>query len=115
MAQVLDPQVNKGKSPELTEGRPQHEPGVYKHRDLGVTYITADGEAGIVHADALHAPIWKDAWERVGDVPSHSELLKQRRAAQAKVEAEDKAKKLKKAEKELAEASQPTPGTGETY
>lgn len=105
----------KNQSKEVTQGRPQNEAGTYKHRDTGATFITADGEEGILQADALMSPVWKDAWEKVGDVPSRSELLKQRRAAQAKVETEDKAKKLKKAEKELAEASQPVPGTGETY
>lgn len=96
--------IPKNQSKERTDGRPQSEPGTYKHRDTGAVFITAQGEEGILQADALSAPVWKDAWERVGGVPSYSELLKQRKAGQAKVEAETKAKKLEKAQKELAEA-----------
>jgi hypothetical protein len=94
----------KNQSKERTDGRPVNEPGTYKHRDTGAIYITAAGEEGVVQADALKAPVWKDAWERVGSVPSHAELLKQRKAGQDKVETEEKAKKLKKAQKELDEA-----------
>ncbi len=100
MAQVLDPIVNKGKSPELTSGRPINPPGIYKHKDTGAEFITAPGEEGVLQADALLSPVWKDSWERIGDVPPRSELMKAQRAAQAKVDAEAKAKKAKKAQEE---------------
>lgn len=111
---VLDPAVNKGKSPELTEGRPVSPPGIYQHRDTGQKFITSPGEAGSIQADALLSPIWKGAWERVGDVPSRTELMEQNKKASAKVEAQEKATKLKKA-KEALSALQPVPGTGVSY
>lgn len=118
MNQVLDPQVNKGKSPELTDGRPVNPPGIYKHRDTGAEFITAPGEEGVLQADAMMSPVWKDAWERIGDVPSRSELQKRRQAAVNKVEAEEKAKKAEKAKEEADEAeskAKPAPGTGVNY
>lgn len=111
---VLDPAVNKGKSPELTEGRPVNPPGIYTHRDTEQKFITSPGEAGSIQADALLSPVWKDAWERVGDVPSRTELLEQKKKAVAKVEAKEKASKLTKA-KEAMQALQPAPGTGVSY
>lgn len=93
MQATLDPQVNKGKSPELTEGRPINKPGIYKHKDTGDTYITAPGESGVVMADALFSPQWENAWEWVGEVPDRTELLKMRKDQQikdAKAEAEQK-------------------------
>lgn len=96
MAQTLDPTVNKGQSPELTEGRPLNQPGKYKHRDSGAVYITAAGQEGVVQADALRAPVWQGAWERVGDVPTHAELLEQRREQQEQIESEAKKAKVKK-------------------
>jgi hypothetical protein len=104
----------KGQSKERTDGRPINEPGTYKHKDTGRIYITPEGEEGIIHADALNSPIWKDSWERVGGVPSRTELLKQQKEAVSKIEAQEKAKKLEKAKKEVAEL-QPAPGTGETF
>lgn len=101
MDAVLDPVKNKGKSPEVTEGRPLNQPGTYKHRDTGAIYITAHGEEGVVQADALQSPVWQGAWERVGDVPSHAELLKQRKKQQDELEAEAKKAKAKKLTDEL--------------
>lgn len=95
----------KGQSPERTDGRPINLPGTYKHRDTGRVYITPDGEEGIVHADALMAPVWKDAWERTGDVPSRVELHRQKEAAVKKLEAEEKALKAKKAQEAADEAA----------
>lgn len=104
----------KGQSKERTDGRPMNEPGTYTHRDTGKVFITAEGEEGVIQADALTAPVWKDAWERTGGVPSRTELLKQKEEAVSKVEAQEKAKKLEKAKKEVAEL-QPAPGKGETF
>lgn len=64
----------KGQSAERTEGRPYNQPGIYKHKSSGNTLITSDGDEGVVQADALMSPVWKDQWERVGDVPSRVEL-----------------------------------------
>ena len=86
----------KGQSKERTLGQPQNEPGVYVHKPTGKKLITRDGEAGITQADALLSPVWKDQWERVGDVPSGTELLKMRKAQalkDAKSEIDPKVKK----------------------
>lgn len=101
MDAVLDPIRNKGKSPEITEGRPLNQPGTYKHKDTGAVYITAEGTEGVVMADALQSPVWQGAWERVGDVPPHGELVEQRRKDQEKIEAEAKKAKAKKLEEEI--------------
>lgn len=74
----------KGQSKEVTDGRPINEPGIYVHKDTGAEYITAEGEEGSIQADALNSPVWKDAWERKGDVPSRVELLERRKAQEAK-------------------------------
>lgn len=103
MQAKLDPVKNKGKSPEVTEGRPINQPGIYRHKDTGGEYITAPGEEGIVQADALMSPAWKDAWERVGDVPSRTELLQKRKdqlLQDKKAEAQEK--KAEEAELEAA-------------
>lgn len=107
---VLDPQVNKGQSPELTDGRPINPAGKYRHKETGAEYITAPGEEGIVQADALMAPVWKDAWEKVGEVPSRIELQKMRKDQQLKDAKEEAAqKKAEEAELKAAETG------GETY
>lgn len=86
----------KGQSAEATQGRPQNQPGVYKHRDTGATFITAPGEEGILQADALLSPVWKDSWERVGDAPSRSELLEMQKK---QLEKDQKAAKPKESKK----------------
>lgn len=117
MQPTLDPLKNKGKSPELTEGRPINPPGIYKHKDTGGVYITAEGEAGVVQADALMSPIWKDAWEWVGEVPNRIELLAMRKK-QAIDDARAEAAQKKADEAELKAAIEGTdelPEGGETY
>jgi hypothetical protein len=86
-------QISKGQSVERTDGRPVNLPGIYIHRDTKTEFITADGEDGVIQADALMSPVWKDAWYRAADVPSGTQLLKIRKAQEikdAKVEAEQK-------------------------
>lgn len=116
-------QLPKGKSPEKTEGAPVNEPGIYQHKDTKGTYITAEGEEGVIQADALMSPVWKDAWERVGDVPNRVELLKLRKIQQLKDAKEEAAAKAAE-EAEIAaavagsapkEADKPAPGTGSTF
>lgn len=110
MQAKLDPTKNKGQSPELTEGRPINLPGIYRHRETGAEYITAPGEDGVIQADALMAPVWKDAWERVGEVPSRIELQKMQKKQQLKdAKAEAAEKKAEEAELKAIEAG------GETY
>lgn len=96
----------KGKSLEKTsDGRPINQPGIYKHRDTGAVYITAPGEEGVVQADALNAPVWKDAWERTGDVPTRTEILAAQKAQALKDAAAEAAqKKAAKAELDAAVA-----------
>ena len=97
----------KGQSLESTDGRPKSEPGTYKHKETGEIFITAEGEAGSIQADAiLDSQKWGGSWERVGDVPSRVELLKMRKAQDT-----NEAKVEKKAKTE----ANPAPGTGETY
>lgn len=93
----------KGQSTEKTDGRPVNEPGIYIHKDTKEQFITADGEAGAIQADALMSPIWKDAWYRAADVPNRIELLKIRKA-QAIKDAKDEAIQKKADEAELEEA-----------
>jgi len=99
-------QLPKGKSLERTsDGRLVNQPGTYKHRDTGAVFITAPGEEGVIQADQLHAPVWKDAWERVGDVPSRTEILAAQKAQALKDAVADAAtKKAEKAELEAATA-----------
>lgn len=78
-----------------TDGRPLNLPGIYKHRDSGAIFITAEGDEGIAQADAISTDRWRDAWERVGDVPTRIELLAMRKAQlvkDMKAEAIEKAK-----------------------
>jgi hypothetical protein len=96
----------KGQSLEKTDGRPVNEPGKYKHKPTGAIFITAPGEEGVVQADALSNPdVWHFEWERVGDVPSRTELLEMRKEQEAVLEAPKKAEA--KADK--------LPEGGETY
>ena len=68
-----------------TDGRPVNLPGVYRHKDTKQVFITSsDYDAGVAQADYLMHPLWKDAWERESDVPSHQELLKMRKAQEVK-------------------------------
>lgn len=79
----------KGQSLEMnSDGRRTNLPGIYKHKDTGVEFITADGEDGVIQADVLMSPVWKDAWERIGDVPSRLEIQEMRKAQEAKDAAE---------------------------
>lgn len=96
----------KGQSAERTDGRPINEPGVYIHKDTKAEFVTAPGEEGVIQADALMAPIWKDAWYRATDLPTREQLLKIRKAQELKdAKAEAKKKAEEKAETEaLAEA-----------
>lgn len=87
-----------------TDGRPLNTPGIYKHKDTGAEFITPDGDEGIVQADALTSPVWKDAWERVGDVPTRLELLDRRKAQEIKDATEDALQKGREAA-ELKEAT----------
>jgi hypothetical protein len=98
--------IPKGQSKEVSDAG-QNVPGVYRHKDLGVELITAPGEDGAIMADALMSPLWKDAWERVGDVPSTTELLKTRKAQELKDAAEEKG--------EVTDEAAPAPGTGASF
>lgn len=62
-----------------SDGRPINLPGVYVHKDNGAKFITSEGDEGVAQADALMQPLWEHAWERTGDVPSRTELLKMRK------------------------------------
>lgn len=98
-------QIPKGQSAEKTEGG-QNLPGVYIHKDTKVKFITSDGEEGVIQADALMSPVWKDAWYRATDVPTRVQILADRKAQEikdAKAEAEEK--KAHKAEIEAAVAT----------
>lgn len=93
----------KGKSNERTDGRALNLPGVYVHKESGAKFITSDGEEGVIQADALNSPVWKDGWERVGDVPTRLEILEANKAQEVKdAAAEALAKGL--ADKERKEA-----------
>lgn len=92
------------------DGRPLNLPGVYIHKDTGQEFITSSSfDEGVAMADALMNPLWKDAWERTGDVPSYTELLERRKAQEVKdatAEALAKGKEeaeLKAAKKEALE------------
>lgn len=97
-------QLPKSQSTErTTDGRPLNLPGIYEHKEAGKTYITAPGEEGVVHADALMSPVWQGGWKRIGDVPSRVELLAMRKAQELKdKKAEAKEKAQEKAELEAA-------------
>jgi len=97
-------QIPKMQSKELNgDGRPINLPGVYVHKDTGAKFITSEGEEGVIQADALMSPIWKDAWERVGDAPSRLEILEMRKAQEIK-DATDAAVQEGKEATELKEA-----------
>ena len=83
----------KGRSAESNDGRPNHEPGIYEHKETKVRFITAEGNEGSIQADSLMSPVWKDSWQRVGDVPSRVELLKMQKTQLIKDEASEKIEK----------------------
>lgn len=98
-------QLPKGKSAEKSsDGRPLNASGIYVHKDTGATYITAPGEEGVVQADALMSPVWKDAWEWTAEVPTREELLKMRKEQQVKDATAEALEKGKEAA-ELKEAT----------
>lgn len=93
-----------------TDGRPVNLPGVYVHKDTKQKFITSsDYDSGVAQADAVMSPLWKDAWERVGDVPTHTELLAMRKAQEIKDATEEalqkgkEAKEMKAAKKKALE------------
>lgn len=94
----------KGQSLERTsDGRLVNQPGTYKHRDTGAIFVTAPGEEGVIQADALSSPVWQGAWERVGEVPSRTDILAAQKAQALKdAEAEKAEKAAEKAELETA-------------
>jgi len=93
----------KGQSTEKTDGRAINQPGIYIHKDTKEQFITAEGDAGVVQADALMSPVWKDAWYRAADVPNRIQLLEIRKA-QALKDAKEEALQKKADEAELEEA-----------
>lgn len=109
----------KGQSAERsTDGRPVNLPGVYVHKDTGAKFITSEGDEGVAQADALMVPLWKDAWERTGDVPSRVEVLKMRKDQEIKdVRAEKAEKAAEEAAFDAAVATEEVklPAGGETY
>lgn len=116
----MDTPIPKLQSKEINgDGRPVNLPGIYTHRDTKKEYITADGDEGVAQADALMSPVWKDAWERTGDVPSRLELLEMRKKQLAKDLAEEASQKeADEAEIETLKKKVTTtklPAGGETY
>lgn len=87
---TLPKQQSSEKNP---DGRPTNLPGIYKHKETGARYITVEGTEGVIQADALMSPVWKDSWERIGDVPSRVDLLKLNKTQQIKDEATAKLEK----------------------
>lgn len=81
-----------------SDGRPINLPGVYEHKDTDAVFITSEGDEGVAQADALMHPLWKDAWERVGDVPSRVEILAMRKAQEIKDATAEALEKGKEAE-----------------
>lgn len=77
-----------------SDGRPINLPGIYVHRDTKAKFITSEGDEGVAQADALMSPVWKDAWERVADVPSRLELLEMRKAQEEKDKKAEPVKEL---------------------
>ena len=98
-------QLPKMQSREVNaDGRPLNLPGVYVHKDTGSKFITSsDFDTGVAQADALNNPLWKDGWERVGEVPTHLEVLEMRKAQEIKDAADEViAKNKAKADLEAA-------------
>ncbi len=93
----------KGQSVERTDGRELNLPGIYIHKDTKAEFITSDGEEGVIQADALMNPQWRDAWYRAADVPTRVQLLATRKAQEIKdAKAEAEQKKADKAEIDAA-------------
>lgn len=88
----------KGQSREVSSSG-SSKPGIYKHKETGATFITAEGDDGITQADALLTPIWNNQWEWIGEPPSRSELLAMQKA-QAEKEAKTETNSKVKAELE---------------
>ena len=100
---MADP-ISSGQSKERNgDGRAINLPGIYTHAKSGKRVITADGDEGVVQADALMQPRWQGAWERTGDVPSRIEILAMQKA-QAMKDAKVTAIEKKVDEAEIAEA-----------
>jgi len=76
--------IPKSQSGERTEGGTENLPGIYVHKESGAKFTTSEGDAGVVQADALKSPVWKDGWERVGNVPTRLEQLELRQAQELK-------------------------------
>lgn len=93
-----------------TDGRPLNQPGIYVHKDSGATFITAEGQDGVVQADALMSPLWEHSWEWTADVPSRLEILKMREAQLKKDTA-----MLEAPEKVAKKTAVKLPPGGETY
>lgn len=100
--------LSRGQSTERNgDSRPINLPGTYTHKPSGKTFITVEGDEGVVQADAMMQPRWQGTWERTGDVPSRVDLLAMRKAQElkdAKTEAVDKAKEQAEVDKAVAAA-----------
>lgn len=95
----MDAPISKLQSKEVnSDGRPINLPGIYVHKDSGAKFITSEGDEGIAQADAMMAPNWKDAWERVADVPTRIEILQMRKDQEVKDATEDALEAGKQAE-----------------
>lgn len=81
-----------------TDGRPYNKPGIYEHKDTDAVFITSEGDEGIAQADALNVPLWKDAWEWKGPVPSRVEILEMRKKQEIKDATEEALRVGKEAE-----------------
>lgn len=79
-------QLPKGQASEKSgDGRPENQPGIYRHKAAGVELITQPGADGVIQADALV----RVGYERVGDVPSRLTLLEMQKAQLVKDKAEE--------------------------
>lgn len=92
----------KGQSQEVgSDGRPLNLPGIYVHTESGQRFITADGDSGVVQADAI---VRQGGFERVGDVPTRIELQAMNKAQEVKDATAEALEKGVK-DKELKEAT----------
>lgn len=92
-------QLPKGASAETSQ-RNVNLPGIYEHPEAKVRTITQPGSEGIVQADALV----QVGYQRVGDVPSRTELALAQKKQLARDMAEEKAAKIRE-EAELKKLS----------